>query len=97
MKDIMIGMDQAFTVYILAVSLLIWILFGLDKWKAVHGQWRIRENRPCWGCRSSEGQQADWRGCICSGIRSGKAFPDRCPIDASCTDSAFLIDQNRVI
>lgn len=44
MKDIMIGMDQALTVYILAVSLLTWILFGLDKWKAIHGKWRIRES-----------------------------------------------------
>ena len=38
MKDIMTGMDQALTVYILAVSLLTWILFGLDKWKAIHRQ-----------------------------------------------------------
>ena len=44
MKDIMTGMDQAPTVYILAVSLLTWILFGLDKWKAIHGKWRIRES-----------------------------------------------------
>ena len=44
MKDIMTGMDQALTVYILAVSLLTWILFGLDKWKAIHGKWRIRES-----------------------------------------------------
>lgn len=44
MKDIMTGMDQALTVYILAVSFLTWILFGLDKWKAIHGKWRIRES-----------------------------------------------------
>lgn len=44
MKDIMTDMDQALTVYILAVSLLTWILFGLDKWKAIHGKWRIRES-----------------------------------------------------
>ena len=44
MKDIMTGMNQALTVYILAVSLLTWILFGLDKWKAIHGKWRIRES-----------------------------------------------------
>lgn len=44
MKDIMTGMDQALNVYILAVSLLTWILFGLDKWKAIHGKWRIRES-----------------------------------------------------
>ncbi len=44
MKDIMTGMDQALTVYIFAVSFLTWILFGLDKWKAIHGKWRIRES-----------------------------------------------------
>ena len=44
MKDIMTGMDQALTVYILAVSLLTWALFGIDKWKAVRGKWRIRES-----------------------------------------------------
>lgn len=44
MKDIMIGMDRAFTIYILAVSFLTLILFGVDKWKAIHGKWRIRES-----------------------------------------------------
>ena len=44
MKDIMTGMDRVLTIYIIAVSLLTLILFGLDKWKAIHGKWRIRES-----------------------------------------------------
>ena len=44
MKGIMTGMDRVLTIYIIAVSLLTLILFGLDKWKAIHGKWRIRES-----------------------------------------------------
>ncbi len=29
--------------YLLAASLITFVLFGADKWKAVHGKWRIRE------------------------------------------------------
>lgn len=29
--------------YLLCISLLSFALFGLDKWKAVHGYWRISE------------------------------------------------------
>lgn len=37
-------MNRIFIIYILAVSLLTWAMFGIDKWKAVHGKWRIRES-----------------------------------------------------
>ena len=40
----MIGMNRVLTIYIIAVSFLTLILFGLDKWKAIHGKWRIRES-----------------------------------------------------
>ena len=29
--------------YILIINLLAFGMFGIDKWKAVHGKWRIRE------------------------------------------------------
>lgn len=37
-------MNRILIIYILAVSLLTWAMFGIDKWKAVHGKWRIRES-----------------------------------------------------
>lgn len=37
-------MNRILMIYILAVSLLTWTMFGIDKWKAVHGKWRIRES-----------------------------------------------------
>lgn len=37
-------MNRILVIYILAVSLLTWAMFGIDKWKAVHGKWRIRES-----------------------------------------------------
>lgn len=37
-------MNRILIIYILAVSLLTWMMFGIDKWKAVHGKWRIRES-----------------------------------------------------
>ena len=30
-------------VYLLAVNVLLFALMGIDKYKAVHGKWRIRE------------------------------------------------------
>lgn len=30
--------------YLLAVNMAAFILFGVDKWKAVHKKWRIRES-----------------------------------------------------
>ncbi len=29
--------------YLILVNLYTWILFGIDKWKALNGQWRIPE------------------------------------------------------
>ena len=34
---------KEFLLYFLAVNLLAFALFGLDKWKAIHGRWRISE------------------------------------------------------
>lgn len=31
-------------VWLLAASLFTFALYGIDKWKAVHGRWRIRES-----------------------------------------------------
>ena len=30
--------------YLLMVNVMTFIVFGVDKWKAVHGKWRIRES-----------------------------------------------------
>lgn len=37
-------MYKVFVIYLLVVNLLTFIVFGTDKWKAVHGKWRIRES-----------------------------------------------------
>ena len=34
---------KEFLLYFLAMNLLAFALFGLDKWKAIHGRWRISE------------------------------------------------------
>ena len=34
---------REYFLYFLAVNLLAFCLFGLDKWKAIHGRWRISE------------------------------------------------------
>lgn len=35
-------MNKIILIYLLTVNLLTFIVFGVDKWKAVHGKWRIR-------------------------------------------------------
>ncbi len=35
-------MNRIILLYLIAVNLLTFIVFGVDKWKAVHGKWRIR-------------------------------------------------------
>ena len=35
--------DDLFLIYICLINLADFILFGIDKWKAVHGKWRIPE------------------------------------------------------
>lgn len=37
-------MYRILIIYIAALSILTWALFGIDKWKAVRGKWRIRES-----------------------------------------------------
>ena len=37
-------MYRILIIYIAALSILTWALFGIDKWKAVSGKWRIRES-----------------------------------------------------
>ena len=37
-------MNRILIIYIAALSILTWALFGIDKWKAVRGKWRIRES-----------------------------------------------------
>lgn len=32
-----------FIKYIIIINIVTFILYGIDKWKAVHGKWRIRE------------------------------------------------------
>ena len=37
-------MDKMIFLYLLVMNLLTFAMFGIDKWKAVHGKWRIRES-----------------------------------------------------
>ncbi|MCI8834597.1 MAG: DUF1294 domain-containing protein [Ruminococcus sp.] len=37
-------MDKMIFLYLLVMNLLTFAMFGIDKWKAVHGNWRIRES-----------------------------------------------------
>ena len=37
-------MDKTGTEYLLAINLVTFLTFALDKWKAVHNKWRIRES-----------------------------------------------------
>lgn len=37
-------MYRILIIYIAVLSILTWALFGIDKWKAVRGKWRIRES-----------------------------------------------------
>lgn len=37
-------MDRILFGYLLMVNVMTFIVFGADKWKAVHGKWRIRES-----------------------------------------------------
>jgi len=41
MKDL--NTEQIFFLYLMAVNVLAFLLFGLDKWKAKHKKWRIPE------------------------------------------------------
>ena len=34
---------MVFLIYFFAINIITLILFGIDKWKAVHGKWRISE------------------------------------------------------
>ncbi len=34
---------ELFIKYIIIINIVTFILYGVDKWKAVHGKWRIRE------------------------------------------------------
>lgn len=34
---------EIFIKYIIIINIVTFILYGVDKWKAVHGKWRIRE------------------------------------------------------
>lgn len=35
---------RTIAIYLAAVNILAWMLYGIDKWKAVHHKWRIRES-----------------------------------------------------
>lgn len=37
-------MDRIILLYLIMMNILNFIIFGHDKWKAVHGKWRIRES-----------------------------------------------------
>ena len=37
-------MYRILIIYIAALSILTWAMFGIDKWKAVRRKWRIRES-----------------------------------------------------
>lgn len=37
-------MKQPLYIYILILSIITFIVYGADKWKAVHSRWRIRES-----------------------------------------------------
>lgn len=64
-------MNKIFLTYLLTVNLLTFILFGVDKWKAIRGKWRIRESTLL-GLSMIGAPPGVWRQCICSGIRPGK-------------------------
>lgn len=37
-------MEQIAIIYLLAVNVFAFVVYGVDKWKAVHDKWRISEN-----------------------------------------------------
>ena len=37
-------MNTFFTIYLLAINLLAFIIYGVDKYKAIHNRWRISEH-----------------------------------------------------
>lgn len=36
-------MEQAVAIYLLAINIIAFAAYGIDKWKAKHGKWRISE------------------------------------------------------
>lgn len=36
-------MDTVFVYYLIAITLVTFCVYGLDKWKAQHGRWRVPE------------------------------------------------------
>ena len=36
-------MNKAVIIYIAVINIITFFIFGIDKWKAVHNRWRIRE------------------------------------------------------
>ncbi len=60
--------NQMIFLYLSAVNLLAFSLFGIDKWKAVHHKWRIQE-AALLGCSFAGGALGRFLPCICSGIR----------------------------
>ena len=39
----MIVMNQAFLYYLIAINIVTFLVYGIDKWKAKQGSWRISE------------------------------------------------------
>lgn len=35
--------SQAFLVYLGIINIVTFVVYGLDKWKAIHHRWRVRE------------------------------------------------------
>ena len=36
-------MNKTILLYLLIINVVTFIVFGIDKWKAIHNRWRIRE------------------------------------------------------
>lgn len=37
-------MERSILIYLVFVNIMTFILFGIDKWKAIHDKWRIQES-----------------------------------------------------
>lgn len=39
---------KTIAIYLIAINAITFLLYGLDKWKAKHGKWRIPESELVW-------------------------------------------------
>lgn len=66
-------MEKTGIEYLLAINLVTFLTFALDKWKAVHNKWRIRESVLfCWYLWEERQEQS--QECTCVIIKQRKAI-----------------------